>query len=101
MRDYSLPCKETMGNGQLFLKIKTVNPVSVYIVWYGYMVILGSGARDYTATALCTYQCKAPLPHIRTEVGGGGDLHYAKIQIPTYTRSGQLCLYNPQYIPRY
>ena len=32
---------------------------------------------------LCTYQCKAPLPHIRAEVGEGGDLHFSKIQIPT------------------
>ena len=26
--------------------------------------------------------CKAPLPHIRAEVGEDGDLHFSEIQIP-------------------
>ena len=35
---------------------------------------------------ICTYQCKAPLPHIQAEVGEGGDSHSNKIQIPTMKR---------------
>ena len=37
---------------------------------------------DYVC-ALCTYQCNAPLPQERAEVGEGGDLHSWKLQSPT------------------
>ena len=33
---------------------------------------------------LCTYQCKAPLPQVWAGVGEGGDLHFGKLQFPTY-----------------
>jgi len=50
-----------------------------------------------TALTLCTYQCNAPLPQVRAEVGEGGDCvsenynsppsgEVLAIQTPTYPR---------------
>ena len=49
-----------------------------------------------TLTCILHYQCNAPLPQVRAEVGEGRDLHFWKLQF-----LGKYWQYNPPHIPTY
>ena len=75
--------------------------VSMHLVCY-----IRCGCHKFTSAnqnkfcVLCyvaTYQCNAPLPHTRAEVGEGGDLHLYENTNPNLL--GQLSLYNPRHNP--